>query len=354
VIIDTKHSVQFCTMMLVLALLIPGELDGSDRFRIPPLSEFISDTLFIHLPQDSSDSSHPTQLVVTDERSLEGAIIGIRQTTRLKYIPVDQYLALPQSLSQVFQSQFARDSIQQTGRLNIGELILWQDNSAYGQKGLCLSAYTTLHDTLGQPLSDWIWELRVKKEKKEADTLYLGRVIQAFAAAQSQALKRQDFRSSFYPYLFRRQLMAWSEMILFQDGYAINAHFTLDFPPDQQEKWIRGTPGLYYRRSSQHESIAIGGIDQHRYQRLNHTWITQFSGTFRFGFNNFRRGGFTHLAYQNLLFLNLSTQVSLEYRPVYHRGLYGGLGLYAGYNILPDVIPQFERGALVRVGVLLP
>jgi hypothetical protein len=291
---------------------------------------------------------------VQDSRDLDQNIIGIRQTKKWRYIPVDQYLALDQPLADIFESQFSRDSIDLSGTLHLSKLILWTDNSTFQRKGLCLSAYTSFHDTLDQPVSDWIWELRVKREKKEADTLYLGRVIQEFAKEQSNVLAETDFNVGFYPHLFRRQLMTWSEFIFFGDGYAINAHFTLDFPPDQESGWMRGSPGLFYRRSDTHESIAIGGMDQHRYRRLSPSWITQLSGTYRFGFNNFERGQFDHLEYYNLFYLNLSAQASVEYRPVYHKGVFGGFGLYAGYNILPDVIPQTEIGFLVRVGLLLP
>lgn len=342
------------TFVLGIMTLGLTRVQADDKFKMPPLSAFISDTLNIVVPLDSLTPTQFTFIEVVDARDLDEAIIGIRQTRKWRYIPVDQYLALDQPLAEIFQTQFSRDSLQLAGTLHLSNLILWHDNSAIKQKGLCLSAYTTLHDTLDQPVSDWIWELRVKREKKEADTLYLGRVIEAFAKEQSRVLAEQDFNVEFYPHLFRRQLMTWSEFIFFRDGYGINVHFTLDFPPDQMSKWVRGSPGLYYRRSHVHESIAIGGMDQHWYQRLSNSWITQLSGTYRFGFNNFERGKFKHLAYQNLLFLNLSAQASLEYRPVYHKGLYGGVGIYAGYNILPDVVPHEELGFLIRLGVLLP
>lgn len=321
---------------------------------MPSIETFVSDTLHIQVKQDSVLDLSSSKIQVLDSRSLDGSIIGIRQTKKWRYIPVDQYLALDQSLSDLFQSQFVMDSLELAGTLHLTKLILWSDYSTAGRKGLCLSAYTTFHDTLDSPVSDWIWELRVEREKKEADTLYLGRVIQEFARAQSRVLAEQDFNSEFYPHLFRRQLMTWSEFIIFKDGYAINAHFTLDFPPDQESKWMRGTPGLFYRRSDIHESIAMGGMDQHRYQRLSPSWLTQISGTYRFGFNNFQRGQFKHLDYYNIFYLNVSAQASVEYRPVYHKGVFAGLGVHAGYNILPDVIPQLEYGLLLRFGVLLP
>ena len=338
----------------VLIFIMPQNQTCAQKFKFPSLETFISDTLNIDVAWDSSLDLSSSSIKVSDSRILDGAILGIRQTQKYKYIPVDQYLALDQSLSNLFQAQFVLDSLDLVGTLHLSKLILWTDNSSVLQKGLCLSAYTTFYDSLDQPLSDWIWELRVKREKKEADTLYLGRVVQEFAREQSRLLAEKNFNSDFYPYLFRRQLMTWSEIIYFQDGFAINAHFRLDFPPDQESKWMRGSPGLFYRRSDIHESISIGGMDQQWFQRLSPQWITQLSGTFRFGFNNFERGHFTHLEYYNVFYINLSAQASIEYRPVYHKGLYGGLGVYSGYNILPTVIPDTEIGLFLRIGVLLP
>lgn len=315
---------------------------------------FISDTLRIMVPQDSSANPEASPIKVLDSRLSDETIIGIRQTKKWRYIPVDQYLELTQPLADIFHAQFVQDSLDLSGTLHLSKLILWSDYSSIKQKGLCLSAYTTFYDSLDQPVSDWIWELRVKREKKEADTLYLGRVVQEFAREQSRVLSEKKFNAEFYPHLFRRQLMTWSEFIYLGDGFAVNAHFRLDFPPDQQSKWMRGSPGLFYRRSDIHESIAIGGKDQQWFQRLSPHWITQLSGTYRFGFNNFQRGHFTHLDYYNLFYINIAAQASMEYRPVYHKGLFGGLGIYAGYNILPTVIPHTEMGLFLRIGVLLP
>jgi len=318
------------------------------------LDTFISDTLQIQVARDSSLDISSSPVIVTDSRTMGKTILGIRQTKKYKYIPVDQYLAMDQSLSDLFQAQFLRDSLDLAGNLDISQLILWTDNSAVLQKGLCLNAYSTFYDTLGQPVSDWLWELRIKREKKEKEAPYLSRVVQELLKQQSLALANRDFHTEFYPYLYRRQLMSWSEVILFEDGYAINAHFTLDFPPDQELKWQRGSPGLYYRKSHMHESIAIGGYDQQWYQRVSQSWIAKSTAALRIGFNNFEQSEFTHVDYQNLLLLHVSTQLIFEYRPIYHKGLYGGVGLLAGYNILPDIINQFEVGFLVSMGIVLP
>lgn len=339
--------------LLFLLLVLPLHL-FSQKWKLPPLEVFITDTLHLQIIKDSTAKFSESTLDVIDSRMPGDQILGIRQTMKYKYIPVDQILFMERSMSDLFQYQFSTDSIDLKGSLSISHLILWHDSQAFFRKGLCMNAYTTYHDTSGRPVSDWIWEVRLKRKKKEKDEDFLGRVVQELLTAQSQALLTQNFNNEFYPYLYRRQLKTWSEVIILPDGYAINAHLTLDFPPDQMEKWVRGSPGIFYRRSDVHESIAIGGFDQRWYKRINSSFVTSSSATFRIGFNNFERGGFDHLAYENLLYLNLSTHLSFDYRPIHYRGLYGGFGIYGGYNILPTVIPGFEAGLSAKLGVLLP
>ena len=350
-----NHTISISrSIPIAIVLLLLSNSLSAQKFKLPGIETFISDTLNIQVPVDSSLIGQPSPIKVLDSRNLEGSILGIRQTKKYKYIPVDEYLSMNQPLAELFQSQFVKDSITQTGVLHVSNLILWWDGSSYLDKGLCLNAYTSFHNNAGEPVSDWIWEIRLKKEKKEEDAAYLSRFVQELTRQQSQALAAEAFNRELYPHLFRRQLMTWSEFIFFKDGYALNAHFTLDFPPDQKNAWRRGSPGLFYRKSDIHESIAIGGKDQQWYRRISPSLISKTSATFRFGFNNFEGGKFDHLEYQNLLYVNFSGQASIEYRPIYHKGLYGGLGVYAGYSILPDVIPQEELGLFFMVGVLLP
>ena len=348
-----RHYLKTQWIILLFCLVFSNHLQAQ-KYKLPSLGTFVSDTLYIEVAQDSTLAVSAGKMEIIDSRSLDESILGIQQTKKFRYIPVDQYLAMDQSLSKLFRSQFVSDSLEISGTLHISNLILWTDNQQFLEKGLRLNAYTTYHDTLGQAISDWIWEINLKKKRKQAEADYLAGLVKELLEQQSTALATHDFNPVFYPHIFRRQLMTWSEFIFFSDGYAINTHLTLDFPPDQESTWKRGSPGLFYRKSSIHESIAIGGKDQQWYRRLSSGWITKGSTTFRFGFNNFEGSHFEHLDYQNLLYVNISGQASIEYRPVYHKGLYGGLGFYVGYNILPDVIPQAGLGLLFSVGLLLP
>lgn len=78
------------------------------------------------------------------------------------------------------------------------------------------------------------------------------------------------------------------------------------------------------------------------------------SFSYRFGFNNFNSDKFSHLDFWNIFLINIGLSASIEYRPVYHRGFFWGIGLYGSINVLPDVISRFEPGLLFTLGIILP
>jgi hypothetical protein len=316
------------------------------------LTDLVADTLRIEL--DSLSGAQHNNLRVNDLRGVAPQLLDIQQTQRFKFIPVDQHVVLSVPLAQLFTHELSLNSVTAAGDLNLVKTILWYDSKPLLEKGRRLNAYTTLFDSSGQPLSDWIWEISVEKIKKEEETATLKRLVTRLASDQAQAIAERDFHPDFYPFLYRRQLMTWTDFILYRDGFALNAHLTLDFPPDQFPRWVRGSPGLYYRRGKHHESIAIGGMDQRWYRRLNDSFITYASATYRFGFNNFDGDYYGHLDAWNIIFLQLSSQISVEYRPVYHKGLFTGLGLYNSLHLLPEVIETYDPGLAITFGVLLP
>lgn len=75
------------------------------------ISDFIADTLFIHLPVDSLLLAIDTPYKIVDNRKLPDNILGIQQIKKWKYIPVDQYIAINKPLSDVLQRYMMRDSI---------------------------------------------------------------------------------------------------------------------------------------------------------------------------------------------------------------------------------------------------
>ncbi len=321
---------------------------------IPTVEDFIVDTLYVTVPEDSSGSNFRSGLQVLDTRDFPGRVLDIQQTEKYYVIPVDQYIALNRPLADLFTERFVRNSIDFDGTLYITNLKMWYDDKPFLAKGRRLNAYTVLYDSDKKPVSDWLWEVSVKKIRKEDEADQIRRMVEKWLNLQSAAIQNRAFNPRLYPYLFRRQLLVWTDVIAFSDGYALNAHLTLDFPPDQEQKWVRGSPGVFYRKAAYHESIAIGGLDQQWYRRINDHWVVRLSATGRLGFNNFDNTRYSHLDFWNVFLLNVSSLVSLDYRPVYHRGVFGGIGLFNSFNILPEVIDRYELGLNLTVGFILP
>ena len=318
------------------------------------IDDFISDTLLINLPVDSIRINGKPSLSVIDDRRFPGAVLGIQQTKRWKYIPVDQYLVIQDGLAPTLTKYFIRDSLRTTGTLYIKSLVHWYDGSPALNKGRKLNAYTVLEDSSGRIIGDWLWEFTLKPKKKQKNDAVIGELTDRWMSAQVKAIQRNDFHHRIYPYLYRRQMMSWWDVIILQDGYILNAHLTLDFPADQMPDWVRGSPGIFYRKARHHQSIAIGGKDQQWYHRINDNLIRRLNFSYRFGFNNFDKDKYNHLDVWNVFLVNFSANASIEYRPVYLKGLFFGVGVHTSVNILPEVIRRVEPGILLTTGFILP
>jgi|UPI00039C6212 hypothetical protein len=325
------------------------------QFRPLRLTEFIADTVVISSIADSLMPIEPATQFINDNRNLPPTILGIHQTEKLKFLPVDQYLALSTPLANQLAQVMHYYNSYVAGILVVDYLSLWHDGKPAFGSGYRLNAYTRLLDSTGKTFRDWQWELHHRPSRKQTAPECYSILYNQWLSEQAIAVKLNPVTAApISPYRYRRQLTTWLDWIKLADGYILVAHLTLDYPADQLPKFIRGSPGIYYRRSSKHESIAIGGKDQQWYRRLNSHWLTRAYFTYRVGFNNFNPHAFDQVDFWNIVLLNLSCGVSCEYRPIYHRGLFVGAGLHQSVNLLPTVIRQFDTGILFTVGVVLP
>ncbi len=182
----------------------------------------------------------------------------------------------------------------------------------------------------------------------------LGQLMDSWLVAQAQILDDLPATYTPAPFTYRRQLITWTDLILLRDGFIIDSRLALDYPADQQTGYRRGVPSYYYRRSSVHESLAIGGKDLQSYRRLNPRLLWRRNLTLRLGFNSFSPDHFDYVDWWNIFLINLGLTTSLEFHPVYHRGLFTAVGLHAALNVLPEVIDRVDLGLLLSVGVILP
>ena len=354
--ISLGAAIQIHKYLISLIILVCAVLVTSAYPQDLTLSKFIADTLVINLPADSTLTAAGTSLPVFDSRKTPGPILGIRQIKKYKYLPVDQYLVLPESLSAALGKHLSADIVRPGDTLVIDHISLWYDGSPLFLKGWTLNGRTRLVDGEGATLSDWQWEHRVKKKRKQKAEDAIGRLIGKWMSAQARALNDDRSARGFSPYRYRRQLMFRVDTIILPDGYILDGRLSLDFPADQLDRYVRGAPGMniYYRKSSYHESIAVGCKEQQWLIRLSPSWLGRLNFTYRVGANSFNPDKFDYVDWWNILLVNIGLTAAVEYRPRYHKGLFAGAGLHQAVNVLPEVVPRYATGLLLTAGVVLP
>lgn len=185
--------------------------------------------------------------------------------------------------------------------------------------------------------------------------------------AQAGALSRDDPPLAISPYRYRRQLLAWADVIIFPDGFGVEGRLSLDYPSDQRARYERGIPGIYYRQGPFYETAAMQRKTKLWYRRIGENMLVRSTVTRRFGVNGYDHTKFDFLHFINIFSLGATVSAVMEYRPRYHRGLFWGAGVLAGVNFLSavdEIQPQlikgdvpldtFEWGLLLSAGLVLP
>ncbi len=351
----------------------------------PKIPNLILDTLVVPLVTDSLDISDFPE--VLDTRKEGGNYLTTRQKLKMgKYIPVDERVVLTDSLSLVLGKSLAADSVRVEGRLVIDHLSLWYDSSIPRRDGWVLNGYTREETTGGETVRDWQWEVREEKEKKDRFKLFskkekpsdeeihqekFNKLISRWMALQAQGLKEMSedaITVSTHPY--RRQFLIWADMIIYPDGFGVEARLSLDYPMDQYDNYERGIAAFYFRQGPFYQTVAIEKMTKLWYRRFNEKTLFRTTVTGRFGFNGYDQTQFEYLNVINMF--NLGTTISpvLEYRPPYHKGLFFGAGFQAGINFIPALVSlnkpssklnrsgvpldTFELGLILTVGYRRP
>ena len=340
-----KYRLSFLVFVLIIGNLV------ARNWTFP---NFVADTVTVEIAGDSLFTLSSFQFV-RDYRSTSGRLIGIDTKKKWYYIPVDQHYMLKMPLADLCNWYFNDYlSPSQESHLIIDNLTYWVDRNTVFSKGAKLNGYSRLVDENGTIIKDWQWNIRSDTKGKLKPEERMGLLIKAWLDKQNQVLTNPVLDLRISPFSYRRQMTVWSDIVFLNDGYVVDIRLSLDFPVDEVDRYSRGIRGLYYRRSSIHESISFGGKDKQWYFRLNDRWQIRTGLTGRFGFNSIKTTEYEVVDWWNIFLVNFSGNASIEYRPRYYRGIFAGLGLYQLVNGLPELIDRFETGVLLTVGVNLP
>ncbi len=347
-----QESVKKRILLFLIVLMLTH---SSHAFGLKwSFNKLIADTIYIVTAADSVFPPAEKKLKIEDQRLIPSSILGIQQTKKLRFIPVDQYVALKEPLTVLLTRYLQKDSVTFDQTLIIDNLSLWYDDVTWFSQVRVLNGYSRIVGENGKTLWDWQWELREQPHKKQKPEENIAILVDRWMAAQSQALKAMSDDSHISPFRYRRQMIPWLDVIRLRDGYILIGHLTIDFPYDDLHSFVRGSPGMYYRKSSIHESIAIGGKDQQWYYRLSPVFLGRLNASLRFGFNSFNPHKFDYIGFWNIVMINLGLTASIEYRPVFYRGIFLGAGIHQALNLLPDAIKRLETGIMLSAGIVLP
>jgi len=355
-IINSMRAVQAYKCLFLITVLVCTVLATGAYSQGFTFSQFIADTLVINLPEDSSLIAADMPLRIVDYRETPGSFLGIRQIKKWRYIPVDQYLVLPESLSTALGRYLPADTARSDIALAIDNIFIWYDGSPMFGDGWKLNGRTRLVGGKESTIRDWQWEQRIKKKRKQEIEDVIGELVGNWMLAQGKVLNEETSVRNAPPYRYRRQLLFQVDTIILPDGYILDGRLSFDFPADQMGSYIRGAPGmqLYYRKSSRHESVAVGGSKQQWLKRLRPSWLARLDLSFRIGFNSFNPDKYDYIHWRNIFLVNAGLTAAVEYRPPYYRGLFAGVGLHQSVNVLPEVVPRYATGLVLTAGVILP
>jgi len=315
--------------------------------------DFVNDTIFISIPILENISTVEGNYVL-DERKEPGQFFAVLQKNKFFIFPIDNHLLLTQPLDKIANSYLYENLNKYSDlKLIIENLTYWQNENPIFNRGYFLNGYTKLIDKNEKVVAGFQWEVKQKKSADMQSSEQLALLLQKWLKMQSDTLQYLDLNYPIPPYSYRRRLQTWFDIVYLSDGFIVNSRLSIDFPTDQMSAWIRGAPGLYYRKSLKHESIAFGGYDQQWYWRINSAYIARFNLTGRIGFNRFN-DEIQQIDWWNMFMVNIGIIGSVEYCPIYFKGIYGGIGLNIILHVLPEIINRIEIGPLFTIGVCLP
>lgn len=341
-------------LFLTFTLTSLTSLLCSEKLEVTILNKIVADTILVTLPVDTTAFSQNQNLLFTDERGLPPRLLGIYETKKFT-LPVDLYIILNSPLEDYLKKYAAALKVKEKGTVTIKKLDIWYDTGPLFSKRYILNAYTTFRDISGKIISDWTWEITAKPPRgKKNKQQTFAELTDLFLKKQIQVLKNRNYSRAIYPYIYKRNLTCWVEFITFPTGYAIIPHIMLYYPEGQKKRFIRASKLIYYRKAENFESIAINGMNQLWYQRLDEKLILRWNLNVNVGINSINPDRVKRTEYYNILLFNTLVGASIELNRYHRKGIIAGAGAFFQVNFLPTLANYFEPGAGIYIGYVIP
>ncbi len=271
-----------------------------------------------------------------------------------KYVPIDIIYELDKPLSEVMDSQPGTNGDSAKSTLAINHFEFWSDPAHSGPGKRVLNGQSQLMSHTGEILNEWQWDVSLKRKKGEKLEALSGRVLEKWLVDQNEALKSEKINPiSSFPY--KRFVFGRVDYAHFSHGYRVDWHVSLDYPQDQKQVYERRLPNfkVSFQKHDDYAMISLTQRAKQKFTRINPSFITRLSYGYGIGIMNFNGDKFENLKMEHLYNVNVFGAYHIEYRPQFHEGLYGGVGVFVDMNPWPDIIPETKTGVLISVGMMM-
>lgn len=250
-----------------------------------------------------------------------------------KYVPIDIIYELDKPLEDLIDSQPGSngDSVKKT--LEINHLEFGYDYSGRGGSRRVLNGQSQLKSPSGEILNEWQWDISLKRKKNEKLERLSGRVLEKWVNDQNEAIKSENI-NPISPYPYKRFIFGRLDYAKFPDGYRVDWHVSLNYPMDQQHKFEQGLPGfgVTYQRMDSYSIFSLFKNGKQKFTRLNKSFVSRLTYGYGVGIVNYDPDRFANLKGDHLYNINGFGAYNIEYRPQFHEGLYGGIGVIVDIN----------------------
>jgi len=310
---------------------------------------------------------------VKDKRDRAGAFIGIYETTKYMFVPVDLLIRLPGHLDEEISAMFVRgDTCKESEELCLavkhlrvssarGPLFTtrYRINATLGISRICGTDTVSMGDLVYEvPYDSPFFGCSLKQGIEHALSAWQEAVIHDIhlVGGQNSLQKQMQGPVPLRPAAGERAYMnlagsgevsAGSQWSLFD----VHVYFT-DREPSS---WFYRNGGhhLRYRHENEFDSIEFGlSMNQWNY-RLSRCLLLRVRYDLMFGFNKWKDIQDTeHTLYDALIFEACASQL-VQYHPLDSKGLVLGAGLLQGVNYITSKGTRFQYGICIQLGVIL-
>lgn len=278
---------------------------------------------------------------LTDKRNSNPNFIGVFESNKYLFVPVDKYIALDKSLIDNLRLMFSENQDYEPlncFNIEVKEFVLSTRNQFFTKKYVVhsiLSVSQLQTDNQNKAIGHLIYEVSVSKRGKSK----IG--FEAALESWKEKFTYDMIKLSVCPrndslclvpnlvspsYSIRKQLMVGLESSFWIDTWLLDAELFFS-KPESEKRFFRKAYGFRYRKQDKFQSFeSIISNDQYHI-RLSKYFTTVTKSKLYLGLNLWNDEEYSSRGFEDVFLLDYSMGQSLIFNPYYKRGITASLGI---------------------------